>query len=157
VQTNRMFAGLDSVLVDTFGASLMGFELSDIPYIELAKELGVGSTELATAQIIELNSDANNTTYRPTGRVRDLQKYTVASSACSACYGNLIHALARMDERGLLCDANRKIYIGQDFKGKTGNGLGIGKCTRGFTSHVAGCPPKAIDIVRFLESEFTKE
>ena len=157
VQTNRMFAGLDSVLVDTFGASLMGFELSDIPYITLAEELGVGSTKLATARITELNSDASNTTYRPTGRVRDLQQYTVASSACSACYGNLIHALARLDERGLLSDRDHKIHIGQDYKGKSGIGLGIGKCTSGFTSHVAGCPPKAIDIVRYLEREFSEK
>ncbi len=155
VQTNRMFAGLDSVLVDTYGASLMGFELADIPYITLAEEFGVGSTELATARIIELNSDASNTQLRPTGRVRELQRHTLPSSACSACYGNLIHALARLDERGLLIDLDQKLHIGQDYKGKSGCGLGIGSCTCGYTSHVAGCPPKAIEIVRFLERKIS--
>ena len=155
VQTNRMFAGLDSVLVDTFGASLMGFELADIPYITLAEELGVGSTNLAAARIIELNSDVAHTPLRPTGRVRELQQHTLPSSACSACYGNLIHALARLDERGLLAVLDQKLFIGQDYKGKSGCGLGIGSCTSGYTTHVAGCPPTAIDIVRFLEREIS--
>jgi hypothetical protein len=83
--------------------------------------------------------------------VRELQQHTLPSSACSACYGNLIHALARLDERGLLADIDGKLFIGQDYKGKSGCGMGIGSCTSGYTSHVAGCPPKAIEIVRFLE------
>ncbi len=156
VQTNRMFAGLDSVLVDAFGASLMGFDLADIPYIGLAEELGVGSTNVATARIIALNADVAHTRLRPTGRVRELQQYTLPSSACSACYGNLIHALARLDERGLLADIDGKLFIGQDYKGKSGCGMGIGSCTSGYTSHVAGCPPKAIEIVRFLERELSE-
>ncbi|PKL29250.1 MAG: hypothetical protein CVV46_01945 [Spirochaetae bacterium HGW-Spirochaetae-2] len=151
VQTNRMFAGRDSVLVDTFGASLMGFETSEIPYIEIAEEFGVGSTDLASANIVELNRDTTGAPYRPSGRVHELEDYTVASSACSACYGNLIHALARLDERGILSDLNQKIHIGQDYKGKTGCGLGVGICTNGFTRSVPGCPPKALDIVKFIE------
>jgi len=40
VETNRMFACRDSVLCDSYGASLMGFENQDIPYIGLAEEPG---------------------------------------------------------------------------------------------------------------------
>lgn len=157
VQTNRMFAGTDSVLVDTFGASLMGFEVDDIPYIGIAEEFGVGSTDLDSATVTELNQDATASAYRPTGRVRELEKYTVPSSACSACYGNLIHALARLDERGILRDLDRKVHIGQDYKNKTGCGLGVGICTKGFTHFVPGCPPKAIEIVRFLEHQMEEQ
>jgi uncharacterized protein (DUF362 family) len=153
VLTNRMFAGTDSVLIDTFGASLMGFEPEDIPYIGIAKEFGVGSTDLESANIIELNKDAEGAVYKPTGRVRELERYTVPSSACSACYGNLIHALARLDERGMLRDLNQKVHIGQDYKGKSACGIGVGICTKGFTRYVPGCPPKAIDIVKFLERQ----
>lgn len=153
VQTNRMFAGTDSVLVDTFGASLMGFEPEDIPYIGIAEEFDVGSTDLDSANIIELNKDAKGAVYKPTGRVRDLERYTVPSSACSACYGNLIHALARLDERGMLRDLNQKVHIGQDYKDKSTCGIGVGICTKGFTRYVPGCPPKAIDMVKFLERQ----
>jgi uncharacterized protein (DUF362 family) len=153
VQTNRMFAGADSVLIDAFGSSLMGFEIDDIPYIEMAENLQVGSSDLSTLTLIELNKDTTGDAYRPTGRVKSLEKYTVPSSACSACYGNLIHALARLDEKGILRDLNRKVHIGQDYKGKSVCGLGVGVCTNGFSTFLNGCPPKAIDMVRFLEKE----
>lgn len=155
VHTNRMFAGLDSVLLDAFGANLMGFAVSDIPYINIAEQLGVGTTDLSQAHIVELNKDTAGTHPQPTGKIRALAKYTIPSSACSACYGNLIHALARLEERGLLGKLKQQVYIGQDYKGISQNALGVGTCTKGFTSFVPGCPPKAIDIVTFLEKQIS--
>ena len=151
VQTNRMFAGIDSLLVDTYGTHLMGFDVADVPYISIAQRLGVGSTDIDQARIHELNTDSHVAMGRPTQRVQTLSTYTIPSSACSACYGNLIHALARMEERGSLARLNRKIHIGQDYKGKSGCGLGVGICTGGFTHALTGCPPKAVDMVHFLE------
>ena len=151
VKTNRMFAGRDSVLIDAFGAQLMGFDVSDIPYIALAEGMQVGSTELESAHIEQLNTDSAVEMPRPSGRVAALRTHTVASSACSACYGNLIFALARLEKKGLLGDLRRSIHIGQDFKGRTVCGIGVGSCTSGFTQSLAGCPPKALDMVRFLE------
>ncbi|HLW21736.1 MAG TPA: DUF362 domain-containing protein [Sphaerochaetaceae bacterium] len=151
VQTNRMFAGLDSVLIDTFGTHLMGFDVSDVPYISLAESLHVGSGRIEQAAIVELNSDSQGETARPTGRVQTMSTYTLPSSACSACFGNLIHALARMEDRGSLSRLDRKVHIGQDYRGKSGCGLGVGVCTSGFTHSLAGCPPKAVDMVHFLE------
>jgi uncharacterized protein (DUF362 family) len=151
VATNRMFMGFDSVLIDTFGASLMGFELQEVPYIQFAEQFGVGSTQVARNTVIELNADATATLAKPTGKVQQLSKHTVPDAACSACYGNLIHALARMEERGTLRDLHRKVHIGQGYRGSSGCGLGVGICTKGFTHTLGGCPPKAVDIVRFLE------
>lgn len=152
VQTNRMFAGLDSVLVDTFGTHLMGFDVSDVPYLSIAQKLGVGSVRIDQASIHELNKDRHVAMPQPTQRVQTLSTYTIPSSACSACFGNLIHALARMEERGSLSRLSRRIHIGQDYKGKSGCGLGVGICTNGFTHALAGCPPKAVDMVHFLEN-----
>lgn len=151
VQTNRMFAGRDSVLVDTFGADLMGFEVRHIPYISLAESLTVGSTDISKANIVELNNDRLSETAKPTGKVRQLAKYTDARSACSACYGNLIHALARLEEKGSLRRLNKTIHIGQGYKQTSFEGLGVGICTRQGSAFVPGCPPKALDILRFLE------
>jgi hypothetical protein len=63
----------------------------------------------------------------------------------------LIHALERLDERGLLARLRGKICIGQGYKGQQGEGIGIGICTKGFSKGIPGCPPKAKDIVEFIE------
>lgn len=153
VATNRMFTGRDSVLIDAFSAGLMGFDLADIPYIALAEDLGVGSSAVDRAKVVELNQDLVLSHHKPSMRVKELAARVQERSACSACYGNLIHALARLDEKGILDDGATQLCIGQDFKGKTFEGLGIGSCTKGGSAHVAGCPPKAIDIVKFLENQ----
>ena len=85
-----------------------------------------------------------------TRRVQELARYAEASDACSACYGSLIYALDRLNDRGLLRKCKEKIAIGQGFQGKTGK-LGVGQCTCGFEKFCKGCPPKAVDMVAFLE------
>ena len=153
VSTNRMMAGKDSVLLDAYGAALLGFELREIPYIAMAEQLGVGSTDLSRAQIVSLNQSSCEKAPVSSRRIRRLEGYVQAKSACSACYGNLIHALSRLEERGDLGRLHTPIYIGQEFRGQELDGLGIGNCCRGCSQCVKGCPPSAIDIVRALEEQ----
>jgi hypothetical protein len=47
------------------------------------------------------------------------------------------------------------IYIGQGFRGKFLDGIGVGSCTAGCTEHIKGCPPSARDILNFLEKTLT--
>ena len=68
-------------------------------------------------------------------------------AACSACYSALVYALHRLGGNG---HAQGQIHIGQGFKGKGGEGLGVGACAAGFAKHVPGCPPKATDIIQTL-------
>ena len=68
VHTNRMFAGSDSVLIDSFGASLMGFETKDVPYIGIAEKLGVGCADLEKARIVELNKDSSGGGFQTVGK-----------------------------------------------------------------------------------------
>ncbi len=150
VQMNRVIAGTDSVLIDSYAANLMGYTIDEIPYIGIAAKEGVGSCDLDNAEIIELNHDESKTTIQPTRRVKQLAGYAAPKDACSACYGNLIYALNRLEEKGCLYDLNGKIAIGQGYKGVQADGIGIGNCTLGFTHCVKGCPPKAVDIVNFL-------
>ncbi len=152
VETNRMFATIDSVLCDSYGASLLGFELRDIPYIGLAEDLGVGSADLINANVIQLNEPSDEEPAKPSGRASYLAKHTVPESACSACYGNLIHALKRLDEVDRLGSVSVPICIGQGYKGVNDpNKVGVGICTRGLGKSLAGCPPKAIDMISFLK------
>ena len=151
VQMNRIIAGKDPVLIDTYAANLMGFSIEEVPYIAMAESIGAGTADLANADIIELNKDTGTRKLTPSRRVQQLSMHIVEDCACSACYGSLIYALERLDEKGLLNKLNEKLYIGQNFKNKRNDGLGIGACTSGFDKCVKGCPPKARDIVEYLE------
>lgn len=152
VQMNRIIAGKDPVLIDAYAANLMGFHIEEVPYIVMAERIGAGTADLENADIIELNKDEGSRKLTTSRRVQQLSRHIVEDSACSACYGSLIYALERLDEKGLLHKLKGKLYIGQGFKNKQYDGIGIGACTSGFEKCVKGCPPKARDIVEYLES-----
>lgn len=153
VRMNRILVGADPVMIDSYAANLLGFDLNDIPYIEMAEDIGVGSTQWSNSKVIELNSDQSTEIRGTTGKVRQFTKYIEERDACSACYGSLIHALDRLRTKGQLGKVKSKVYIGQYFKGKSiGTGIGIGQCTKGCAEHIPGCPPSARDIVRYFES-----
>ena len=46
VVMNRVLTGRDPVLMDAYVCNLMHYEISDVPYVELAGRLGVGCSEL---------------------------------------------------------------------------------------------------------------
>lgn len=151
VTMNRILGFRDPVLCDAYVCETMGYQVDDIAYIRMAERLGVGCADTSKAKITELNEGCNATgKIRMTRRVQELARYAEASDACSACYGSLIYALDRLNDRGLLRKCKEKIAIGQGFQGKTGK-LGVGQCTCGFEKFCKGCPPKAVDMVAFLE------
>ena len=154
VHTNRMFVARDSVLCDTYSASLLGFELKDIPYITKAEEMGVGTTDLSSATFIQLNEPSDEKIAKPTRIVPYLSAHIEPNSACSACYGNLIHALKRLDEVDFLDKIQSPICIGQGYKGiEDSTKIGVGICTKGLKRSLKGCPPKAIDMIAFLKEQ----
>ena len=152
IQSDRMFVGMDPVLVDTYGASLMGYSVNDIGHLKIAARQEIGLSDLSKANIITLNQ-ATVSNAKPTGRARKLACYTNAQSACSACYGNLLHALKIMDDdyEDMSLFKKNNICIGQAFRGKTGC-IGVGACTKDFEHTVKGCPPSANDILDMLKS-----
>jgi len=151
VQMDRIIVGFDPVLIDSYVATLMGYDVNEIPYIKIAEDLGVGRCLVSKTQIYELNKDHNKRKILRSRQIEKLSKYIEEKDACSACYGSLIHALARLDEQGLLGKLRSKIFIGQGFKQLKGEGIGVGVCTRGLNHNVGGCPPSAKDIVELLE------
>jgi len=149
VYGGRLFAARDPVLCDAWAAAQMGYAAADIPYIGLAEKLGVGSADLRTAKVRELNTcrSAGGTALAPSGKVRALSSGIAADKACSACYAALVFALSRL-KKG---DSHlfQKICVGQGFRGKTG-ALGVGECCSAFTAYCPGCPPSGADILAFL-------
>jgi uncharacterized protein (DUF362 family) len=153
VRMNLMMAGSDPVLIDSYAAGLLGFAPEEIPYIGLAAQLGVGKIYQSSADLTELNQDSAAKAWARTDRVQALAGYIADREACSACYGNLIHALSRLKEQGDLKRIKGKIRIGQGYRGQSVSGIGVGSCTRGCEAHLQGCPPTAKAMLDFLKTQ----
>ena len=152
VPLNRMILARDPVLVDAWGARLMGYTLEDVPYLKRAAEWGVGSANLDQAKITEegkarrildpssLKGDA--------GRYRSLIR---DQSACSACYAALVHALRQLDNQDQVDTITDTLAIGQGYRNaRSHHYLGIGDCASGMSQSVEGCPPDPASIRDFL-------
>ncbi|MDR1932795.1 MAG: DUF362 domain-containing protein [Spirochaetales bacterium] len=154
IPAGRMFAARDPVLCDAWVADQMGYSLAEVPYIPMAAALGVGSSDIKKARVRELNSSKDAPLMpRPSGKARQLGSLVQEDKSCSACYAALIRALSRMS-RNETARLKSPICIGQGFQGKTGE-IGIGRCTKGFSASVPGCPPGAAEIMGFLRTRLS--
>lgn len=150
VISNRIIAGRDPLMVDTYCAALIGYKPDDIEYLTFAKKIGVGNYYTTKVEVIELGTENKPLCSSKTQGSPAADKYRHMideKDACSACYSSLIYALHRM---GGKAPASEKIRIGQGFKGMTGTGIGIGACAKGFDTNIKGCPPTAADIIEGL-------
>ena len=150
VRRDQVLGFVDPVLCDAYACGMLGHSTADVPYIGIAEALGVGSADVSALHITELRRPSAGLDPRPTRRVQALARHIDAADACSACYGGLIHALHRLDEQGLLSRLPGKVCIGQGFKGKSAQSLGVGACTAGFARAVPGCPPTAAHMLDAL-------
>jgi len=150
VRLDRLLLGTDPVLVDSYGACLLGFAPAQIEHLRLAASLGVGSMDLAGSRLSEIGQPPPDMTAAPAS-LAHLSVRIEAREACSACYGGLLHALRRLEQDGALSRAPAPLRVGQGFRSVTGAGYGVGSCARGFRKHVDGCPPSAAAILDFLK------
>lgn len=149
VVMNRILAGRDPVLMDAYVCHMMHYEVSEVPYIEMAEALGVGCGDISKADIRICGADGGGEIPK-SRKVVELADAVEEVESCSACYGYLIPALEMLKQDGLFDKLDTKICIGQGFRGKTGE-LGIGHCTRNFSHHLEGCPPTENQIYGFLK------
>lgn len=150
VARGQVFGCYDPVLCDAYACGQMGYAVAEVPYIGMAAALGVGTDDVSRAEIITLNAPQGHLPQaKPSRQVQALARHIDARDACSACYANLIYALERLGDMGLLDRLGRRVAVGQGFAGQAG-GCGIGRCTRAFARSLPGCPPQAADIVSFL-------
>lgn len=157
VVMNRILTAVDPVLCDAFVCQMLHYEKEDVPYLVMAEKLGIGCADLERAQIRELNcADGFHTEIPGERKIVALEDAVEEVESCSACYGYLIPALEKLRKEGLLEKLDTRISIGQGYKGKTGR-LGIGNCTRNFTSSLKGCPPTETEIYQFLKEYILKE
>ena len=150
VQTNRMYLGTDPVQIDAYGCNLMGLDLEDVPYIPLAERWGAGSAQVSASDLVHLNEPQAGQTYpAPSGIVKRLTRRVQQDSACSACYAALVRGLYTVGSEPL-----SDIIIGQGWKGKKFEGIGIGNCCAGATAYVKGCPPTAKAVANALRAGY---
>jgi len=148
VQSNRIIAGRDPLMVDSFCAELIGYRPDDIEYLSYGKKIGVGKYYSGDTKIVELNTENKSVVNERYAYSADRYRGLIdEDAACSACYSSLIYALHRLGSRVRI---DGKVHIGQGFKGKSGTGFGVGVCTQGFSKCVPGCPPKATEIIKAL-------
>ena len=150
INTNRMLLGFDPVQMDAFGCRLMGIPAEDVPYIRLAERFGAGNASFKESDIVSLNSPKAAAAYKTkSGIVGRLTRSVSEKDACSACFGNLVHALYRSELEGT--SVARPIAVGQGWRDKPFEGLGIGRCCARALKHVPGCPPSAEEIQKALK------
>lgn len=151
VRTDRMYLGTDPVQIDAYGCQLMGLPLSEVPYIQMAEQWGAGSTVLTDGEILCLNEpSAGAISTKPTGAAARLARCVRQDSACSACFANLIRALYELERAGAASEP--EIAIGQGWRQKAFDGLGIGNCCSAAKCFVPGCPPTAEQILQALRT-----
>ncbi len=147
----------DPVLVDSYACSLLHYTPDDVPYVRMAEQLGIGSADLDSAQIIDLggfHGYAGKEMKEDLPREHKILEVSYAVNevdSCSACYASLSGALWRLKEEGLLDKLDTPIGIGQGMQGKTGK-LGVGKCTKDFDVCIMGCPPDEDKIYNELKA-----
>ena len=99
---NRLFAGLDPVLIDAYVCAELHYKPEDVPYVKMAEELGVGSADLTRLSIRQIGEIGEKRVIPEKGKIVELQDAVEEVESCSACYGYLIPALDRLKEEGLL-------------------------------------------------------
>ena len=148
VVCDRILTARDPVLCDAYVCEKMHYRLEEVPYVGLAQDLGVGSADLSKLVLHSCQEVEEELPYAR--KIVELRDAVEEVESCSACYGYLIPALARLREEGKFSMLREKICIGQGYRGKTGE-LGIGNCTRKFRHSLEGCPPTENQIYDFLK------
>jgi uncharacterized protein (DUF362 family) len=146
IVANRVMLGFDPLLLDSYGAGLMGYSPDEIDHLRYARMFGVGKYADESTQIVELYPENRPKSLPQSSRhAKRLAEQIDEDGACSACYAALIFAL---DRGGY--PRRDKIKIGQGWRGKELDGIGVGDCAKGCAKSIAGCPPRAVDVAEFL-------
>lgn len=150
---NRIVACCDPVLMDSYAAQVLGYQMSDIKYIQMAQDEGVGKPMDHETEYIYIYADGlkDVDALKIQQKSKKYLKVIDEADACSACFSNLASALDKLYEEGLTETFAEQICIGQAYRGYEGI-LGVGDCTDCFRKHLPGCPPDIDSMIKFLKT-----
>jgi len=149
-EMHRLICGEDSVLLDAYAATLLGYKPEEIEYIGQATALGVGCDDLSTTDILEINSGFVPMIFRETRSQKPFMQRVRDEQACSVCYANLMQTLRVLDKEGHSEFLPPEIFIGKGLIDQEYWSVGVGSCTCSFGEYLPGCPPSALEIKEFL-------
>ncbi len=151
---NRILFATDPVLIDSYGASVIGYRDEDVRYIPRSEELGVGSLwDGDPSAVLEVNEHPGKGTFTQDPRLAELEKLIDEKEACSSCYASLISALRTLDDPESMKYAIGRYFRNGKLPDREEDMVGIGICTSRFTRSIAGCPPSPEDILRALDQQ----
>jgi len=159
-----IISSFDTVAADSVAAAVMGIDPSEIEYVRLAFEQGLGCADLSRIEVVGLGIEDVK---RPFKRLKlDFESYRekgiqiYEKGACSGCRNTMVAFIAdHMESKGRLdllkgytLIFGQNVKIPDKFKGKLVN---IGLCTKKFREkgeYIPGCPPHPHDLVAFFEN-----
>ncbi|NLN64846.1 MAG: DUF362 domain-containing protein [Clostridiaceae bacterium] len=155
---NKIVAGFDPVLMDSYAAQVLGYKATDVQYIQLACQEGIGNLMNQDTEMIYVNNDGAEAPNEVQIKQKEKKYLNMIedADACSACYSNLAVALEKLNKEGLTDAIADQICIGQAYRGYKGY-MGVGKCTDSFEKHLPGCPPDVDAIIQFLKQQIVED
>ena len=163
VPMERIIIGTNPVEVDSVAADMLGYNPMDIKHIAYSSNGGLGSCDLGKINIRTLNRPSKTDHFSP--QEHYTKRYPcriIDTGACCTCIGNLIYALERLYERGLL--SKRQVFlVGQkakDLKNSELVTIAVGQCaskTGQADILIQECPPSASNIIKCVYSRIQKE
>lgn len=162
VVIETMLLGRNPVEVDSIVANILGYSPNDIRHITYSAAAGIGQPDLGTIEVRELNLPSFTRQYSPPVHYADLFCCEIrALGACCTCLGNLVFALQRLKEHGLLTPS-LLFTVGQlsesvsDAKKTI---IAVGKCAAERTGgdiSIHACPPTAHVIFKRVAKELKR-
>lgn len=155
---DRIIMGTNPVEVDSVVADTLGYTPRTIRHIRYSADAGLGTCDLKEVRIRSLNRPSGKKRFNPP--IHYSKRFPCQISAegvCCTCMGNLIFALERLKEKGLLSE-RLTFLIGQNSKiplGKKTFTIAVGQCASkqdGADLHIDECPPTAGSIYQRVAS-----
>lgn len=162
VVMDTMILGKNPVEVDSIVADFLGYSPNEIRHIMYSAAAGIGHPDLNTIQVRQLNLPTVKRRHSPSVHYADLFSCEIrALGACCTCLGNLVFALQRLKEHGLL-KPSLLFTAGQrseSISDAQKTIIAVGKCAAERTDSdlsIHACPPTAHLIFRQVAKELKR-
>jgi hypothetical protein len=149
VTMETMLLGTNPVEVDSVVANILGYDPRAIRHIAHSADASLGTCDLEEITIRHLNRPSRNERLTPAlPYTRRFPCGISAEGACCTCLGNLLFALERLHERGLL-SKKQHFFMGQKIRIALKSGdmtVAVGQCAvKNMKAKISvdKCPPTA--------------
>ena len=168
VHLGLIVGSFDTLAADVVAASIMGYSIEEIPYLRLAEEQGLGTTDLKKIGIVGEDLEKAR---RPFNRIDlSMERYKdhgikiFTEGACSGCNQYLESFLLTLEKEGRLEElSGSSIAFGQTVKlpeTLPDDLITIGTCLKrmkGKGDHIPGCPPHPLDFRDLLNRRIKRK